>query len=173
MSKVNPGDYGGWFWVCIDDTANGVPKGTVQNRYQEAPVQFCGLDQFMQIAQAAMDEAAFPMAGVRRRAFGEEQGPSEEREVCLRRSLSESHTFAFQRKYGGDCGAFQIKVLYRANASWQGTATYYGAKGAQALTFRSGVELILAMRQAMGLAAERGEREILCAGVGTSETGSM
>ena len=173
MSKVNPGDYGGWFWICIDDTAQGVPKGTVQNRYQEAPVQFCGLDQFMQIAEAAMDEAAFPMASVYRRAFGEEQAPSEEREVCLRRNMSELHTFAFQRKYGGDCGAFQIKVLYRANASWQGTATYYGDTGAQALTFRSCVELILAMRQVLGLAAERGEREHSDAGVGTSKTGSM
>lgn len=173
MSKVNPGDYGGWFWVCIDDTAHGVPKGTVQNHYQEAPVQFCGLDQFMQIAEAAMDEAAFPMAGTRRRSFGEGQPPPEQQEVCLRRNLSELHTSAFQRKYGGDCGAFQIKVLYRANSSWQGTAAYYGAKGAQTLTFRSVLELLLAMRQVLGLAAEHGAREKLCAGVGTSETGSM
>lgn len=151
MSKVNPGNYGGWFWVCIDDTAHGVAKGTLQNRYQEAPVEFCGLDQFMQLAEAAMDEAAYPLPGVCRRSFGEEPAPQQQ-EVGLRRQVSELHIGEVQRKYGGDCGAFQIKVLYRANATWQGTATYYGARGAKSLTFRSCAELILAMRQVLDLA---------------------
>lgn len=155
MSKVNPGNYGGWFWVCIDDTACGVAKGTVQNRYQEAPLQFCGLDQFIQLAEAAMDEAAYPLAGVCRRCFGEEPAPQQQ-EVGLRRQLSELHIGEVQRKNGGDCGAFQIKVLYRASATWQGTATYYGAKGAQSLTFRSCAELILAMRQVLDLACPSG-----------------
>ena len=153
MSVNNPGDRAGWFWVCVDEATNSGYSGTVQSPYK-GPEQFCGLDHFLEFAERAMDEMDFPQADFKRRQFAAKE--KETAKSNSNRNRRAAHTGDAQesapwwRPGGrGKFGTFYIRVLYRRNASWQGQAVFYRGDTAEILMFRSGIELILAMLQAL------------------------
>lgn len=56
MSIHHPGDGADWFYVTVGGVAEGALCGILQNQYQREPLKFRGLDQFLRLAQWAMDK---------------------------------------------------------------------------------------------------------------------
>ena len=146
MSMNNPGDHAGWFYVSIEHVVDGVPCGTLQNHYQTEPLSFRGLDQLFRLAQASMDELDFPQNSVRMRRFTGcgPQAKSQDEYLRLRRE-AEAACHKPYTKYGTRA-AFEIRVYYRTNASWQGSAFFYHNEHRGQVNFRSVLELMLAMQ---------------------------
>lgn len=146
MSINNPGDGAGWFYVSIEHVSDGVPCGTLQNRYQTEPLPFRGLDQLFRLAQTSMDELDFPQNSVRMRRFTGcgPQTKSQDEYLRLRREAEAACRKPFMKH--GTRAAFEIRVYCRANASWQGSAVFYHNEHRGQLDFRSVLELMLAMQ---------------------------
>lgn len=119
--------------VCIDSYINGIPVGRFYNPYLEAGRIFQSTSQFLLEMERTLDAMDFPQAFATTRAFAPPPvrmtGPPEEL-PCR-----------------GEKATFAVKVLFRQNASWQGTLTWL--EGQREQSFRSVLELLLLMDSAM------------------------
>ena len=119
--------------VCVDSYQKGVPQGRFYNPYMEAEQTFQSLTQFLQGMERTLEMMDFPKAYTTTRTFAPlpdcATGPP----------LSQSKP--------GTQATFAIKILFRQNASWQGSITWLEGKREQ--SFRSVLELILLMSTAL------------------------
>jgi len=128
--------------VCIDSYENGVMTGRFYNRYLEGGKQFESLTQFLTEMEQTLDRMDFPKAFTTTRTFAP-QPPEID-------SGQADHTLQ-----KGTTATFTIRVLFRQNASWQGTVSWL--EGEMEESFRSVLELILLMDSA--LSSAEGEPE--------------
>lgn len=119
--------------VCVDSYENGVPKGRFYNPCMPAAKSFYGVTQFLQEMDAILEQMDFPKSFTARRTFSPNRKPMETDEQ--------------QQKLTGDQATFALRVLFRQNASWQGSVTWL--EGRQEQSFRSVLELILLLDSAM------------------------
>ena len=119
--------------VCVDSYANGVPCGRFYNPYCDRWIPFQSLTQFLKQLEDAMDEAAFPRAFNETRTFV----PSTELDLECSDDITPM----------GKLATFGLRVLFRQNASWQGSISWL--EGRTEERFRSVLELILLMDSAL------------------------
>ena len=119
--------------VCVDSYLEGVPQGRFYNPYMEAEQTFQSLTQFLQGMESVLERMDFPKAFTVTRTF----------------SPLPEHTTGppLSRSRPGTQATFAIKILFRQNASWQGSITWLEGKREQ--SFRSVLELILLMSTAL------------------------
>ena len=119
--------------VCVDSYDNGVPKGRFHNPYMSAEQPFQSLTQFLQGMEAALETMDFPKAYTATRTFAPlpKAKPGETAGECQ----------------PGTVATFAVRILFRQNASWQGSVTWLEGKREQ--SFRSALELILLMSTAL------------------------
>lgn len=119
--------------VCIDSYENGVLTGRFYNPYLEGGKSFQSMTQFLLEMEQALDAMDFPKAFTATRTFAarpdHETGPPG---IDFR---------------PGDEATFTVRVLFRQNASWQGSVAWL--EGKQEQSFRSALELILLMDNAL------------------------
>lgn len=120
--------------VCIDSYEEGVMTGRFYNRYLDSGKPFNSLTQFLMEMEQTLDRMDFPKAFTTTRTFappppGIDSGQTD------------------QTLKTGAAATFTIRVLFRQNASWQGTITWMERKQEQ--SFRSVLELILLMDNAL------------------------
>ncbi len=112
--------------VCVDSYQQGVPQGRFFNPYMKAEQPFQSLMQFLQGLESTLEQMEFPRAYTTTRTFApipkHSTGPPGE---CL----------------PGQQATFAVRILFRQNASWQGSITWL--EGKQEQTFRSVLELVL------------------------------
>lgn len=120
--------------LCIDSYENSVPTGRFYNGGCEEGKTFCSLTQFLVAMEKLLDEIQFPQSFVAVRTFAPTEpyssvppGEGEVRE--------------------GKVATFLIRMLFRQNASWQGSVTWI--ENNMEVSFRSALELILLMDSAM------------------------
>ena len=119
--------------VCVDSYEEGVPKGRFYNPYMSSERSFQSLTQFIQGMENTLETMDFPKAFTAARTFAplpaqpEGQPPGEPR--------------------AGEQATFKVRILFRQNASWQGSVTWLEGKREQ--SFRSALELILLMGSAL------------------------
>ena len=122
--------------VCIDSYENSVPKGRFYNRYLPEGKTFQSVTQFLLKMEQTLDDMDFPKAYTTTRTFASpveyETGPP-------------GPEFRM-----GDEATFTIRILFRQNASWQGSVTW--VEGKQEQSFRSVLELILLIDNALSYA---------------------
>ena len=119
--------------VCIDSYENGVLNGRFYNPYLSEGQKFQSMTQFLLRMEQALDAMDFPKAFTAARTFAPlpEQGPGPPEGDY----------------YPGEKATFAIRVLFRQNASWQGSVTWIEGKREQ--SFRSVLELILLLDGAL------------------------
>lgn len=112
--------------ICIDSYENGVLSGQIQNPYLETSVKFKSTVQFLLEMEKILDKMEFPKSFTAVRTLAEPPefptGPP--------KILQNSGTKA----------TFVLRVLFRQNASWQGSITWL--EGRREQSFRSVLELI-------------------------------
>ena len=119
--------------VCVDSYQDGVPQGRVYNQSQAKGKTFRCLSQFLREMVQTLDGMEFPKAYTATRTFAPfptSGTPSKETE----------------QKAGG-LATFAVRVLFRQNASWQGSVTWL--EGKQEQSFRSALELIFLISSAL------------------------
>ena len=119
--------------VCVDSYENGVLAGRFFNPYLDAGQKFESLSRFLFQMEAALDTMNFPQAYSTARTFAE-----------LPRQRAGPSGAEVQK---GRLATFLVKVLFRQNASWQGSVVWQ--EGGKEQSFRSVLELIFLMNSAL------------------------
>ena len=119
--------------VCIDEYKDGIPSGRFYNPFCSDGKSFRGMMEFLSEMENAIETMDFPRSFTVTRSFsdvrGANTGPSERNECT------------------GKQATFALRILFRQNASWQGSITWLEGKKEQ--SFRSVLELVLLMNSAL------------------------
>lgn len=121
--------------VCVDSYHDGVLAGRLYNPVSDAPRPFRSMSQFLVQMEELLDQLQFPQSFRVVRTFG--QPP-------LTSSSASVDTEALP---SGQEATFVVKVLFRQNASWQGSVTWKETGLDQ--NFRSVLELLLLIDDAL------------------------
>ena len=133
LSRLSKGEEYRRTTVCIDAYENGVPTGRLYNCHLPEGKKFHSVLHFLQEMENILNETDFPGAFTALRRF---VVPSESKGTM---------PAAEQRK--GAIATFSVRILFRQNASWQGSLLWQ--EGGQEVCFRSVLELILLMDNAL------------------------
>lgn len=118
--------------VCVDDRQDGRFSGRLYNPYWEGGVPFSSVMEFLTRMEELLDQMQFPQSFTAKRAFA---GPPGQGPVSQPLDMRQ-----------GREATFYLKVLFRQNASWQGTVRW--VETGQEESFRSVLELLLLMDSA-------------------------
>ena len=119
--------------VCVDSFANGELRGRLYHPGNPAGVAFLSLTQFLQEMERLLDTISFPDAYQLLRTF-----------APLPEEAGRPREIHYQP---GAKATFALRILFRQNASWQGSVVWQEGKREQ--TFRSVLELILLISSAL------------------------
>lgn len=117
--------------VRIFSYQDGCPKGTMSGARLEATAAFSSLSQLLMAMEEQMDQVNYPQRGEEPRAF----------------RPSGTAVLAGARPEGEPIATFRIRVLFRQNASWQGTLLW--TDQSMDAQFRSVLELIRLLDSAL------------------------
>ena len=126
--------------ICIDSYENGNPRGRLYNSYTGDGC-FDSLSQLLIKAEEILDDLQTPQSYTTHRTFASVMDQLEE---GLRPAVSGK----------GAAATFELKILFRQHASWQGTIVW--KEGRQEQSFRSVLELIHLMDSALRATEEDG-----------------
>lgn len=107
------------------------PKGIISGPRLEKPAAFSSLVQLLLMLEELMDRGNYPQRGAEPRTF----------------QKKEEQLFAGEAMDGEPIATFRLSVLFRQNASWQGTLTW--TDRSMDAQFRSALELIRLMDSAL------------------------
>ena len=124
--------------ICIDSYDNAVPAGRFYNSLQESE-SFSSLSQLLIRVESALDEQQAPQSYTTHRTF-----------ASVMDRLGDGELSAASRK--GARATFELKILFRQHASWQGVVVW--KEGNQEQSFRSVLELIHLMDSALRASEE-------------------
>ena len=134
--------YDNLFWktiICIDRYENKVPIGRLYHSSSESGMAFHGAMELLLSLESILEELKGPQSFANRRAFR----PPEERAVP---------SVAAETVREGKMATFALRILFRQNASWQGSVFWYDGK--QEESFRSVLELLMLMDSALRAEAQ-------------------
>ena len=98
--------------VCVDDYQDSILRGRLYNPYFSTGSSFQSLMEFLRRMEELLDEMQFPQSFTAVRAFGD---PPQRKA-------------ASPPVQEGKCATFSVRVLFRQNASWQGSVTWLEGK---------------------------------------------
>ena len=119
--------------VCIDSAQEGLLTGRVYHPYLPSGAEFKNLMQFLLFMEDLLDKLQFPQSFTAHRSFRMQPEPAPPLP-----SENEPHA--------GKIATFSMRVIFRQNASWQGSVTWLEEKTEE--NFRSVLELVLLMHSA-------------------------
>lgn len=119
--------------VCVDSYQNAVLAGRFYNPYLTDGECFQSLVQFLLKMEDLLDGMQFPQSFTAARAFAP---PPDRMAAPPEPELRE-----------GKLATFAVRVIFRQNASWQGSVTWL--EGGREQSFRSVLELILLLDSAL------------------------
>lgn len=122
------------FLICIDSYENEVPVGHFSNPCQNECGSFSSMTQLLLKLEKSLDVENVPQAFQKVRTF-----------YPMMHVWSEDSEYAVPTQ--GKTATFVVHVLFRRNASWQGTLTWLDEGRSQ--NFRSVLELIVLMNSAL------------------------
>ena len=130
--------------VCIDKASGDEYAGRLYHYYQLQPETFSSQYELIQRIEALCDRLNYPQSSDKIRSFlssGEAQ--QDQRETKVERCMSKEKLMEPK----GEKATFVVHVMYRQNATWQGSVTW--AEKKQTANFRSALELIKLMDSAV------------------------
>lgn len=127
--------------VCVDSTADGRLSGRVLGRRLTREVPFSDVGGLLLQLEAVLDSQKSPQAFQRGRSFSPRQtGP-----VPAAQRLEEGMDPQAVRAARGREATFDLQIVTRRNATWQGTVDWLD--GAPPQPFRSVLELVKQLDQ--------------------------
>ena len=126
--------------ICVDAVGSGTFRGRLYHRYAPTPILFAGAEQLLLAAESLFDTWNYPQPGLLARSFSPR--PAKRGNTRMDRQPIERLS-----EHAGGRATFTVQVIYRQNATWQGTVTWL-EEGKQS-HFRSALELIKLMDSAL------------------------
>jgi hypothetical protein len=120
--------------ICIDSYKDRVLNGRINNEYYNEGVAFHSVMEFLLSMEYVLEEMNWAQSFSGKRVF---QSSSER----IAPKLSSEHIKE------GKLATFSLRILFRQNASWQGTLYWHEKK--QGESFRSVLELLTLMDSAL------------------------
>lgn len=120
--------------VCVDGYERHILRGRLYNPFLQGAVHFTGLMEFLLAVEHLLDEMNFPQPFAQVRSF---RAPAKAQGEIRRDNLEQR----------GEKGTFVMKVIFRQNASWQGTVLWLEANREE--SFRSVLEFALLLNSAL------------------------
>lgn len=120
--------------VCIDSYDDSIPVGRLLNPLFPEAVSFKGVVEFLREMEELLNEMHFPQSFTELRSF---------RAVALPVLRMEANGAGPE----GKLATFAVKVIFRQNASWQGSVLWMEQSREE--SFRSVLELIFLMDSAL------------------------
>lgn len=120
--------------VCIDSYVDGVLDGRLYHPQLHSGEQFHSAIQFLQKMERLLDATKFPQAFSTPRAFGGD-------------AAGRGGAAAGTGPKTGKLATFTVRVIFRQNASWQGSVSWL--VGGSEQRFRSVLELLLLLDSAL------------------------
>ena len=134
--------------VCVDSWKGGESSGRLYNPYWGEGESFEGLMDFLKKMEALLDQMQLPQSFTAKRSFGPPPGTEQTPQPMLK------------RRRRGEEATFSIRVLFRQNASWQGSVIW--EESGREESFRSVLELPLLMDSAVLREQEKREKAGTC-----------
>lgn len=119
--------------VCVDDFTDSIPTGRFYNASAAQGKSFRGMMEFLLEMENALESEDFPKAYTVTRSFGDFR-------------ISETGPPGAESR-NGKYATFALRILFRQNASWQGSLLWL--EGGKEQSFRSVLELMLLMNSAL------------------------
>lgn len=120
--------------VCVDAYDRKEISGRLYNPFLPEGEAFCGLMDFIWKTEWLLDGMRFPQSFTQDRSFGERVEETRQPTVDV-------------EPQKGEVGTFAVRIIFRQNASWQGTVSWL--EGKQEKNFRSALELLKTMDSAL------------------------
>ncbi len=120
--------------VCVDGYQDRILRGRLQSAAWVGEMPFFGLMDFFQKIEHVLDEILPPQAFTELRSFG----------PAARNGVPDAQA---SQSEPGSLATFYVHILFRQNASWQGTVLW--SEGGQEERFRSALELTFLMDSAL------------------------
>ena len=128
--------------VCIDSYEQSNPAGRIYHAALPQGQRFQSLTQFFVCMDRLLDKVNIPQSFTAARSFAGPPGPGG------------PDLLELAERTNGEMATFVVRVLFRQNASWQGSVTWL--EGEREESFRSALELDFLIDSA--LAETRNER---------------
>lgn len=125
--------------LCVDSYENSLIKGTMYHGSFSDGKGFADLMQLLLMVEDVLDDTGFPKATTEKRRFNTFKSEDKADE-------SGGGLLEFDAKKGR-LATFRLKILFRHNASWQGSVAWI--EGSNEEPFRSALELIMLMDSAL------------------------
>ncbi len=122
--------------VCVDSYRGQVLEGRLYNPCPNGNQRFGSLMEFFQVMERLLDQMRFPQNFSAVRSF---RTPQETENAPKPNGV--------QTERSGSLATFAVRVMFRQNASWQGSVTWLEKR--QEESFRSALELCLLMDSAL------------------------
>ena len=126
--------------VYVDSVEDRIPRGRFHLASEQEALPFHGFCQLLINTNQQLDREKFPQSFTELRKF---QKPTKT-EACAAAAMNQNC---------GKIASFSIRILFRQNASWQGSVTWL--EGKQTEYFRSVLELMVLLDNALGYTEER------------------
>ena len=134
------GEYNRTVMIYVDSYENKVPAGRFHIASNREAHSFSSLSQLLLEINRDFDRENFPQSFSELRKF---HTPSKQPDSV----------FSFVTQEKGETATFLVRILFRQNASWQGTITWI--EGNQEESFRSVLELIVLLDNALEYACKQ------------------
>ena len=142
------------FFLSITESANGHFCGEICNLYYEEAIPFDGLDKAILRMNMMMDDLGCPQAATELRCFESKrrQGSRQRFGESTRQEWEQRYRHYWNKKFMQapllHKPQIQIEVLYRQNATWQGTVSLLRPFEPCKVSFRSALELMYLINSA-------------------------
>ena len=120
--------------ICVDSYENSVLNGRLYNPYFNGGIHFSSTMQLILNMKSLLDKMNFPQSFLETRSFS-----------SAKRAWRDDETDG--KGMSGEAATFAVKVVFRQNASWQGTVVWLEENRED--SFRSALELLLLMDSAL------------------------
>lgn len=128
--------------VYVDSYHDGILRGRVARACDRETRPFQSLCELLKIVEHSLDTTKYPQSFEKLRVFGEPRCRT------VRKEQEHNHK-------QGELATFAIRILFRQNASWQGSV--FWPEGKLEESFRSVLELIFLMDSALHYSSNPGK----------------
>lgn len=131
--------------ICVDEVDGIFAQGRLYSAFLRCERPFSCFEDIIHLSELIFDLYSFPQSTFGKRYF---RNPSQKHQIKREDIMKNLQIIEESQLKPGAKGTFVVRVLFRQNATWQGTVSW--VEGNKTQQFRSMLELIHLLEDALG-----------------------